>query len=505
MNLISNMLSIFKWLFVRLPLGFSIPFTAASLWWVLSGFRRLNDAVANLAATEVVHQLQSELPCHIGQVLTANLGAFFYGAIVVALFSLGFLVAYNASALINGILLWANLKPIRFATGSPWTPTPLVSPSQDPFANVQKIGIVLAGGGAKGAFQAGSMKAIYQFLADHNALRKVKVISGTSIGSWNALFWLADLILSSQGGASVHKLWWKSISVKALAAPIWYIPFARNAFLSSEPWRRVFDHIFLQPDVRKRILESDIHFYLTRSNVQSGQLTCATNNPRPPAIAKITYDILNVDDGAERFLNGLKVGVFASMDFPPLFPYVRDRGGLFEDGGVIDNVPIIFPANDGCDLIFILPLNADFEQAPNNTSIVARLFRVMNVRQGVLERNGFKMIYLYNELAALREYVDSLQALTPSARSPGSASLAFALARRNRPIAVFAVCPQKSFVRETLNTQELWKNKQAGTAFDVMDHATKSILTEFKFERRQEAIRVALVGKEGGVVWDENF
>src|SRR2546430_884170 len=99
------------------------------------------------------------------------------------------------------------------------------------------------------------------------------------------------------------------------------------------------------------------------------------------------------------------------MDLPPFFPYVRDKGGLFEDGGVIDNVPITFPANDGCDLIFILPLNADFEQAPNNTSIVARLFRVMEVRQGVLERNGFKMIYLYNELAALREHVDSLQAL----------------------------------------------------------------------------------------------
>jgi len=505
MNLISNMLSIFKWLFVRLPLGFSVPFTAASLWWVLAGFKRLNDAVVNLSTAAAVDRLQSELPGGIAQVLIANLGAFFHGAIVIALFTLGFLVAYNAAALINWVLLWANLKPIRFATGSPWTPAPVASPSPDPFANVRKIGIVLAGGGAKGAFQAGSMKAIYQFLADHNALRKVKVISCTSIGSWNALFWLADLILSGQGNASVHRLWWKSISVKALAAPIWYIPFARNAFLSSEPWRRVFDRIFLQPDVRKRILESDIHFYLTRSDVQSGELTCATNNPRPPAMSKIKYDILNVENGAARFLSDLRVSVFASMDLPPLFPYVRDRGGLFEDGGVIDNVPISFPANDGCDLIFILPLNADFEQAPNNTSIVARLFRVMDVRQGVLERNGFKMIYLYNELAALREYVDSLQALTPIPRVPQSASLASALARRNKPIAVFAVCPQKSFVQGTLNTLELWKNQQAETAFEVMEEATKSILTDFKFDRPQEAIRVALVSKTGGVVWDDNF
>jgi len=505
MHLISNMLSLFKWLFVRLPLGFSVPFTAASLWWVLSGFKRLDDAVVNLATAVVADRLQSEFPGHIAQALIANLGAFFHGASVIVLFALGFLVAYNASALINGILLRANLKPIRFATGSPWTAAPVASPGQDPFASVQKIGIVLAGGGAKGAFQAGSMKAIYQFLADHDALGKVKVISCTSIGSWNALFWLADLILGGQGNASVHRLWWKSISVKALAAPTWYIPFARNAFLSSEPWRRVFDHIFLQPDVRKRILESDIHFYLTRSNVKSGQMTCATNNPRPPAIAKTTYDIINVDDGADRFFSALKAGVFASMDLPPLFPYVRHKGGLFEDGGVIDNVPITFPANDGCDLIFVLPLNADFEQEPNNTSIIARLFRVMDVRQGVLERNGFKMIYLYNELAALREHVDSLQALTRTPRARESASLASALARRNKPIAVFAVCPQKSFVQETLDTQELWKNKQAETAFDVMEEATKSILTNFIFDRPQEAIRVALVSKEGRVVWDENF
>src|SRR5436853_6065985 len=82
MNLISNMLSIFKWLFVRLPLGFSVPFTAASLWWVLAGFRRLNDAVADLATAAAVDRLRLELPGGIAQVLIANLGAFFHGAIV---------------------------------------------------------------------------------------------------------------------------------------------------------------------------------------------------------------------------------------------------------------------------------------------------------------------------------------------------------------------------------------------------------------------------------------
>src|SRR2546423_7729417 len=82
MNLISNMLSIFKWLFVRLPLGFSVPFTAASLWWVLAGFRRLNDAVGDLAAAAAVDRLRLEFAGGSARGLIANPCALFFRAIV---------------------------------------------------------------------------------------------------------------------------------------------------------------------------------------------------------------------------------------------------------------------------------------------------------------------------------------------------------------------------------------------------------------------------------------
>jgi Beta-L-arabinofuranosidase, GH127 len=47
----------------------------------------------------------------------------------------------------------------------------------------------------------------------------------------------------------------------------------------------------------------------------------------------------------------------------------------------------------------------------NQRSIIKRLWRVMDVRQGVLERNSFKMLYLYNELAALRHRTEELEGL----------------------------------------------------------------------------------------------
>ena len=490
--MVSRSLSLFKWLFCRLPIAFSLPFTAISLWWVFYGFKKLNDLLAGWSLTVIKYILESQIqiPKLLSHYLIVNLADFLHALLVICLFFLGFLVAYNTSVLLNWILFKLKLKPIFYHADTPQIPSPAVC-EENPFDKVKRIGIVLAGGGAKGAFQAGAMKAIYHYLSDHNALEKVKVISGTSIGSWNALFWLSDLIKPEKGwqDQSIHEKWWRRISAKSLAAPSWYIPFFRNAFLSSEPWQQVFDYIFGRAEVMKRISESDIHFYLTRSNVRSGELECATNNPQPTPIARVSYDFIDRSD-QNSFLRGLKAGVFASMDLPPLFPYFQRDNKSFEDGGIIDNLPIIFPAMEGCDLIFILPLNSDFEEEPNDTSVIARLFRVMEVRQGALERNGFKILYLFNELAALRNYTDKLPATAHPVCIDSNST---------------AVCPHKAFVQTTINTQELWKRKEAGIAFDVMRQATSDIISGFRFDQKHDTVRVALISRGGNVYWDERF
>lgn len=503
MNAVARTFSLFKWIFFRLPRAFSLTFTALSLFWVFYGFKYLKDLLTAPLEKAATSFLKSELPKFIANPLIENLYDLFCALLVIILFFLGLLVSYNLAVFLNWIAITLDLKPIPYPIGSPQIPSP-GSPVDNPFSEA-KIGIVLAGGGAKGAFQAGAMKAIYHYLDDCNALEKVKVISGTSIGSWNALFWLADLIKPEAGwqGQSVHEGWWRKISAKSLTAPSWYMPFCRNAFLSSMPWQQVFDHIFGRDDVKKRIIESGIHFYFTRSNVRSGQLECATNNQHPPKIARVTYDKLNSKGDQDAFLAALKNGVFASMDIPPLFPYVERNDNLFEDGGVIDNLPIIFPAMEECNFIFVLSLNSDFEEEPNEKSVLARLFRVMDVRQGALERNSFKIMYLFNELAVLRRCIGELKA--DACPEPSSALLSYALARNHAQISVFAVCPQKSFVQSTINTQELWKQKEAGIAFNIMHQATTELLSKLEFNQSQDKVRVALISRSGNVTWDEDF
>jgi NTE family protein len=501
---VSTGLNFLAWLFIRLPLGFSLPFTLMSGWWIFGGFAWANVHVAIPVASAFNAGLTRLLPASLSGALSNDLSAFVHAALIIALFAIGFVLAYNLSALINWVLLMLDLKPTPYAAAAPVAPMAQAQ-EHGPFANTRRIGIVLAGGGAKGAYQAGAMKAIYCFLEQHNALHKVSVVSGTSIGSWNALFWLADLVKAAAAGngRSAHENWWRSISAKSLTAPSWYVPLFRNSFLSALPWERSFDRIFGNEAVAAHLAGSPVHFYLTRSNVRSGQLECATNNPAPPPVPRVSYEFIDPKSDSRQFLAAVKAGVFASMDLPPLFPYARRDGKEFEDGGVIDNLPITFAAIEGCDLVFILPLNASFEEVPNERSILARFLRVMDVRQGALERGGFKLLYLYNELAALRSEVREPVA-APAAAAPSFEPLAFALRRRNALINVFAVCPLKSFVEETINTVELWKNVEAGIAFDVMREATQRLLPDFSFDQ-QAGVKVALVNREGQVTWDADF
>jgi predicted acylesterase/phospholipase RssA len=239
--------------------------------------------------------------------------------------------------------------------------------------------------------------------------------------------------------------------------------------------------------------------------VRSGKLECTTNNLNAVHIPRVHYKKLDSSKSVDKFMDGVKTGVFASMDLPPLFPYIKMDDDFFEDGGVIDNLPITFAAMEGCDLIFVLPLNSDFYAEPDERSVINRFFRVMDVRQGVLERNNLKLLYLYNEIAALRKHVDDIRSVVDVPPDlPVTNTLSIALSRTNQHLRIFAVCPLKMFVQGTIDTQELWKPRQAGVAFDVMYRTTMELL-EQKFDPAQERIQVALVSREGDFTWDENF
>src|SRR5262249_42197566 len=116
-----------------------------------------------------------------------------------------------------------------------------------------------------------------------------------------------------------------------------------------------------------------IRFYLTRSNIAQGRLEFSTNWSPAERTRALQSGEIQVDSFTEiTTLEELCVSVFASMDLPPLFPYVRIGHREYEDGGVVDNLPLRFGTLvEECDLLFVLPLNASFEATPDHRSMTA--------------------------------------------------------------------------------------------------------------------------------------
>lgn len=495
----------------RLPWKFTVPLIVSLVAWLALVVRLLRRVPAATIAGVVGRWLG--LPEREGSWLPAALGFLLDAAdmllqavIVIALFLVGVVVSYNIAA-------WIYQKTRRRPVIAVHAPAAATTGPKNVMSEFKRrrgmsetddlrIGIICAGGGAKGAYQAGALRAIYEFLEDNNALDSVRMIAGTSIGSWNSMFWLAGLVKPpGPNQASVHELWWRSISIERIVEFANYVPLTRNYLVHSTPWRQLFDEIFLNQSAARaqlgRLLRPGrtMHFYFTRANVEQGQLEFATNNAElpdrtrrkwktneeEPLYPSDMYEVIEDREGAEA-LQRVKDAVFASMDLPPLFPYMRirtDRSEWFEDGGVVDNLPLRFGTEmENCHLLFVLPLNASFEKAASQTSLFARLFRVMDIRQGVLERNSIKLARLYNEKTALARSARGQEGVASDA------------------VSIFSICPDQPLA---IGTTEFWKAEQAGEAFELMYAVTKKELRQRFLEATDpEAFEMTLVSPQGG-------
>ena len=539
--MISYLVFLYQWVLKRLPRAFSIPLVTLLVLYFVFVFPLLAVRAVPHAERWLSHRVPGisiprpsflDIPADYSVV-----GGIISALLILLVAALGVLVSYAIAAMLYRVLRGKPMKNLKLFDPSPLPATAPGGSQANPLAEYERIGIILAGGGAKGAYQAGAMQAIYEFLEQHQALHKVRMIAGTSIGSWNSLFWLGGLVKRpDENSRSVMEQWWNDVDVKSVIRFALYIPMRQNYLLSPEPWQETFNRIYKDdPKISARLMHqikhaapgSDhsectdaMHFYLTRANVALGKLEFTTNRD----------DLSNVDPNmssgsrpsqkatpdswtAAKSIDDVRNAVFASMDIPPLFQNVTIDDELFEDGGVIDNLPIKFGTEfENCDLLFILPLNASFAQRPDLRSIVKRLFRVMDVRQGVLERNSFKMIYLYNELAALREAVANARraateeeaAAAPQLNDGSTAASQRALHRKHKPVQVFAICPEPELI---INTAEFWKTAESGQAFRLMYRTTRDELRQFFYVDKPtpDWIRMARVSPEGEITYLMDF
>ncbi|WP_203553635.1 patatin-like phospholipase family protein [Bacillus sp. B15-48] len=224
---------------------------------------------------------------------------------------------------------------------------------------MKKIGLVLAGGGGKGAYHVGVWKALKEFGVDQN----IKAIAGTSVGALNTALFL-------QGDLKVAEKVWLEIRPEKILTPntqelltkaMKYVP-APVFDLFNRLSEKIIGHGWFS---RAGLLEI-IRNYVDLSSISTSQIPCFATCMNARSM-KPEYMKLNLLDEDK-----IESVLLASSAIPFIFDPVKIDGQTYWDGGlpvIGDNLPIRPLYEIGCDVILLVHLGrtavVEREQFPN--------------------------------------------------------------------------------------------------------------------------------------------
>lgn len=213
---------------------------------------------------------------------------------------------------------------------------------------MNKLGLCLAGGGARGAYQIGVAKRLEELCI----LSQISAFAGTSIGSVNAV------LLATRNVDEALTLW-KDIDPSEIHT-------AESLFkrVMSEKIKIIDNGLFSIEALRGRLWR-EIDFgqarskevYVTVSDSGKAEdsflgLFKSTYRHFVKKDSQAVYALLS-DHNDEDIVDI----IMASCSIPIIFPAVTINNRKYYDGGVYDNVPIEPLVQAGCDTIIICSLH----------------------------------------------------------------------------------------------------------------------------------------------------
>lgn len=212
---------------------------------------------------------------------------------------------------------------------------------------MNKLGLCLSGGGARGAYQVGVCKALEEL----GYYDKIEVFSGTSIGAVNAS------LLATAPIEDVKKIWVEfpkenfsyidNLMKKIRARDF---SFVQNGLTDIDNLEKLLDENLKIDNLR------DIEVYVTLSPAglpDEGTLGILKSSFSHylRGNKKVIYSPLHKQDAED-----INKQIIASCSIPFVFPAVKLDGQQMFDGGLYDNIPIKPLVDAGCDTVIVINL-----------------------------------------------------------------------------------------------------------------------------------------------------
>lgn len=210
-----------------------------------------------------------------------------------------------------------------------------------------KIGLVLSGGGGKGAYELGVWKALKELdLAKH-----IDVFSGTSIGAFNAVLFAQDDMVLAEG-------LWDEVTMDKLMPLSKFELFRKGVGLAIGSKNPNFAKKYINQKLEEGTVSKDgalefIEKYLKVNRLREREKICYVTCTELPDL-KVRYFRLN--DYDEKIAKDM---ILASASLPLIYDCTMVLENNYVDGGLVDNTPIQPVYGEGCDIIIVVLLSKD--------------------------------------------------------------------------------------------------------------------------------------------------
>lgn len=304
-----------------------------------------------------------------------------------------------------------------------------------------KTALVLPGGGARGAFQVGVLKAVAELLP-RDSSNPFRVISGTSAGAVNAVVLASRAQHLRSALAELEQVWghfrchhvYKTDHLTMLKSSLhWLASIVLGGWLVGAP-KSLLDNAPL-----RALLSSNVHFPRIQDGIEAGHLDAVAVTAASYASARSTSFFESTESQAS-WQRTRRLGrrtdlnidhIMASIAVPMVFPPVKIGNEYFGDGAMRQATPLSPAVHLGADRILVIGIRDETgDQVPDSGSEPPSFAQIAGYMLDTLFMDG-----LYSDLeriTRINQLIDSM----PSENRPESVS-------QMRPIDTMLIVPSE--------------------------------------------------------------
>lgn len=287
-----------------------------------------------------------------------------------------------------------------------------------------KIALVLPGGGARGAFQVGVLKALAELLPKGTP-NPFAVVSGTSAGAINSVVLATKARRFRLAVAALERVWghfrchhvYRTDNRTMLKSSLhWLLAIVSGGFLSGPP-KSLLDNSPL-----RALLSRNVRFPRIQDAIDEGFLDALAITAAGYGSARST-SFFQAATGQVSWSRTRRVGVrgdlhldhlMASIAVPMIFPPVQLHGEYFGDGAMRQATPLSPAIHLGADRILVIGVRdetADEEPTPEDPQDFPSFAQIAGYMLDTLFMDG-----LYSDLERMTRINQLIDAVNPEHR-----------------------------------------------------------------------------------------